>query len=151
MQKINKQIDELISLVQHFEKMNTTISASNVGWHIEHLCLTMNGISYTVKNSDPQKYHWKFNFFRLIIMNTKKIPRGKAKAPEVVRPKNDYTPESLLEHLNNVKENLKKLNGIHKNSFFPHPYFGEINLLKTIKFLVIHNQHHLKIIKDICR
>ena len=38
---------------------------------------------------------------------------------------------------------------LHANSNFKHPYFGVLNLKMTKRFLEIHTNHHLKIIKEI--
>jgi hypothetical protein len=48
-----------------------------------------------------------------------------------------------------IKNSLVDLETLNANSYFTHPYFGDLNLKKTIWFLNLHTNHHLKIIKDI--
>jgi hypothetical protein len=80
---------------------------------------------------------------------TKKIPRGKAKAPKVVVPKEGVTIANLEQHLAKARDAIKALEFVSKNHFFKHPYFGNLKKKQTILFLEIHTQHHLKIILDI--
>lgn len=151
MSKLEKLINEIESLISKQAKINTAISTSSVGWHIEHCLLTINLIIEAVKASDPSVYKWSFNFNRTLILSIGKIPRGRAKAPTIVQPNIDFNTETLKKHLNKVKQKLEVLNTLNKNHHFPHPYFGALNLKPTIKFLEIHTQHHIKIMKDIIK
>jgi hypothetical protein len=148
---LNNLLIQLESTVPQFEKLNQEISKSNVGWHIEHSLLTLNAIIDFLPNSNPKEYKWKFNFIRIVILTIKKIPRGKGKAPKVVQPKENYTLESLNNHLSVTKEKIKELKLMSSDRFFIHPYFGKIKLKQTINFLEIHTKHHLDIINDILK
>jgi hypothetical protein len=78
----------------------------------------------------------------------KKFPRGKAKAPDIVMPKQiektDF-PALLIK----TKEAIKKLDQVDHNQFFLHPLFGDLNKKNTFIMLDIHTKHHLQIVKDI--
>lgn len=147
--KINALLNKLELHISNCELMNLQVSQSTVGWQIEHSLLTINGIVYAVINSNPKDYKWKFSFMKLIILATKKIPRGRAKAPKVVVPKTAINNEGLQIHLSKARETIKALETVSKNHFFEHPYFGKLKLKQTIQFLEIHTTHHLKIIEDI--
>ena len=95
------------------------------------------------------KYKCRFNFNRIFIQSINKIPRGKVKAPKVVQPLEPATAALLISKLEIAKNNLVDLETINTNSYFTHPYFGDLNLKKTLWFLNLHTNHHLKIIKDI--
>ena len=110
----------------------------------------MNKVIEQVKTSDPSKYKSRFNLIRLVIFTIGIIPRGRAKAPKIVRPKT-YDEKTLKSHLEIAKSNIQALKDIAPNKFFSHPYFGDLKLNKAIRFLEIHNEHHLKIIKDILK
>ena len=61
-----------------------------------------------------------------------------------------YIPTLTAEILSPIAKNsLVDLETLNANSYFTHPYFGDLNLKKTIWFLNLHTNHHLKIIKDI--
>jgi hypothetical protein len=142
-------LDQLKNHIPHIESMNFSVSQSSVGWQIEHSLLTINGIITAIQNSKPKEYSWQFSFMKWIILATKKIPRGKAKAPKVVVPKEGVTIANLEQHLAKARDAIKALEFVSKNHFFKHPYFGNLKKKQTILFLEIHTQHHLKIIHDI--
>ena len=152
MQELQSLLNKLNSNISSFEKQNSNISNGSVGWHIEHSFKTINQIITACKNSNPTEYQWHFNFKRFLIMSVaKKIPRGKAKAPKIVRPEGDITLETLHLSLEKVNENLLNWESLDKNAHFPHPFFGVLNKKETENFLVLHTKHHLLIIKDILK
>ena len=151
MKKLEQLIIELENKIPQQKVVNNTVSKGSVGWHIEHTLLTFNLIIEALKKSNPADYKWKFSFTKLLVFTMNKIPRGKAKAPSVVQPKNDFDTNSLKRHVINAKEKLKELDSLQSNNYFGHPFFGKLNLKPSKKFLVIHTQHHLNIINDIVK
>lgn len=151
MEKLKKLIQDLESKIPNQEMLNTTISKSSVGWHIEHTLLTMTLVIEALQKSNPENYKWTFNFYRILILTLNKIPRGRARAPKVVQPKVDFNAETLKIHLEKGKTKLAELNTINDKNYFVHPYFGHLRLKPTIKFLEIHTNHHLQIINDIIK
>lgn len=151
MEKLKKLIQDLESKIPNQEILNPTISKSSVGWHIEHTLLTMNLVIGALQKSNPENYKRTFNFYRVLVFAMNKIPRGKAKAPKIVQPKEDFNIESLKSHLEKAKAKLAELNSLSNKNYFEHPYFGHLTLKPTIKFLEIHTNHHLQIINDIIK
>ncbi|MBP9849709.1 MAG: DUF1569 domain-containing protein [Flavobacterium sp.] len=152
MQELHKLLNQLESDISSFEKVNLAVSSGSVGWHIEHSLKTIDQIVTACKNSNPSNYQWRFNFNRFLILTiAKKIPRGKAKAPKIVRPEGEISSETLGLSLSKVKENLMDWKDLDKNTHFPHPFFGILNKKETENFLALHTKHHLMIIKDILR
>ncbi len=146
-----KQLSNVQATLQHAEKQHNAVSAANVGWHIDHILLTVLLIVKATKNADPTLYKPSFKLFKTIVLLTGKIPRGKAKAPKLVTPNAVATTQMLVEKIELAKNYISELNGLHKNNYFEHPYFGHLNVKPTIKFLGIHTNHHLKIINDIIK
>jgi hypothetical protein len=151
MQNLLNLISQLESKIPFHEKTNPTVSSSTVGWQIEHSLKTIYQIALAVKNSNPQEYRWKFNKSKLFISILGFIPRGKAKAPKVVLPDETISEESLINSLQNVKAILEEWKSFDKNSYFKHPFFGNLNKKSTMWFLKLHTNHHLKIVNDICK
>jgi hypothetical protein len=150
MHKLLNYVKELESKIPNQEDYNPEISKSNVGWHIEHILLTNKMILEAVEKSNPADYTWSFKLPRIVVFTMNKIPRGRAKAPKVVVPKT-YDEQTLLEHLKIVTLKIQGLENMSSDKYFDHPYFGNLRLNKTIKFLEIHTKHHLEIINDIIK
>src|SRR2546423_10523612 len=146
--KLEKLIGELQEKIAQQNILNENISSSPVGWHIEHSLLTIDVITYALKNSDPQKYKRSFNFSKAYVFITGHIPRGRIQSPKYVRPK-DYNEQSLQDHARQTLEKIKELKILDRNQFFKHPFLGNIKLAPALKFLTIHTRHHLRIIRDI--
>lgn len=152
MQELHKLLDKLQSDISSFDKVNLAISSGSVGWHIAHSLKTIDQIVTACKHSNPSEYQWHFNFKRFLFLSiAKKFPRGKARAPKIVRPEGEINQEILALNLEKVKENLQNWKGLDANVHFPHPYFGVLNKKETENFLVLHTKHHLMIIKDILK
>jgi hypothetical protein len=147
--ELNKLLTQLEMAIPQFQKKDASISNSNVGWHIAHSLMVINGIIETTSKSKPADYKWSFNLKRLVVFAKKKIPRGIAKAPKSVLPKDVDTIESLTSLLEKAKLNSAAIVELDKAQFFNHPGFGNIKLKQTVRFLAIHTNHHLDIIKDI--
>ena len=150
MQNLYLLVNQLESNISQFETTNHSVSGGSVGWHIEHSLKTIDQIITACKNSNPVNYQWQFNFKRFLIMSiAKKIPRGKARAPKIVRPEGEINQKTLTVSFSKVKENMKNWESLDKNVHFPHPFFGILNKKETENFLVLHTKHHLMIINDI--
>lgn len=146
--RLESLVNELTTYLHDHQKRNLSISNSTIGWQIEHILLTINQVLKNCEESIDSNYQPKFSIWKLIVFTTKKIPRGKVKAPKIVRPEL-FDKNSLEIHIKQTTENLKIINDLKKNQYFNHPIFGHINKIKMIKFLEIHSNHHLKIIREI--
>lgn len=149
MKELNDLLLQIENAIPHWEKQNTAISQATVGWHLDHSLLVINGIIAQLAQSNPNHYQWRPNWKRTYIQLRNSIPRGKAKAPKPVRPVDTTSIEDLQNKLSTAKNNMALLEKLDKNSYFSHPYFGDLNLKATIWFLKLHTNHHLKIVNDI--
>jgi hypothetical protein len=148
MQKLSNLVDELASYIPQLEVRNESVSASSVGWQIEHCLLVISSVIEGVKKSDPASYQWSFKPLKYLIFWTGKIPRGKSKAPKFVIP-DAFTAESLQGHIVSCRAIIGELDALSAGHYFRHPYFGDTKKKDVIPFLVLHTEHHLKIIRDI--
>ncbi len=151
MSKVAGLIQELQSKIPQMELVNPSVSASSVGWHIAHTLLVNNRIITGMGKSNTADYQGKFSFTKMIVFATGKIPRGRGKAPDAVMPANDFTADSLQQHADTALQKINELDNLQPNNFIEHPFFGNLNLKNTRRFLEIHTRHHLNIIDDIIR
>lgn len=127
-----------------------SVSAASVGWYIEHALLvaefSVKALHTDLSATSSLSQRIKKKLFFLL----KYIPRKSAKAPKAVRPATQ-NPEinDLKHHLKDVLVQLQKATDAPANLYFHHPKLGVINTEETLEFIVIHNEHHLKIIRDI--
>lgn len=147
--QLSKKINELEAMLQYTDKINTNVSDGGIAWHLDHSLKVIISICNALEQSDPQSFKKSFNFTKQLIMMTGIIPRGKGRAPKITRPKENVAKEDILRHLEVAKKLLFTIGDLDANSHFRHPLFGDLNLKDAIKFMGIHTNHHLKIMRDI--
>lgn len=150
MQKLLNLIDELASYIPQLEARNEMVSSSSVGWQIEHSLLVITSVIEGVTKSDPSKYKWSFRPIKYLIFLRGKIPRGKSRAPKFVTP-DTFTAESLQNHIDRCRTIVMAFESVGAGHYFSHPYFGDTKKKDVIPFLVLHTDHHVKIIQDILK
>ena len=151
MEKIVKQLEELSTYIYQFDRQNVSVSNANIGWQIDHSLRVMNQVITALLSSNPAEYKPKFNWRKSYIFFTKKIPRGKVRAPKGVLPTEEITESSLISSVELAHKNIVLLGNCEPNHFFVHPFFGQVNVRETFVFIEVHTEHHLKIIRDICK
>ena len=148
-EKLNLVLKTLESHIENHSITNTKISNGNVAWHLDHSLKVINSVITTVQSSDPKTYKNNFSFLGKLFFTLGFFPRGKAKAPKYVRPPEVILKEDLISQTELAKNNAKIIAGLDKNAYFKHPLFGNVNTTRIYKFLLLHTNHHLKIINDI--
>jgi hypothetical protein len=150
-QKLQNLLTQLEHYIEQSGKLNTQISSASVGWHIEHCLLTIEKIILGIEKSNPEEFKQRFNYWRLLILTFRKMPRGKANAPKIVVPTNSIPSDSILQQIDNLKLGMEKLEHLEPNKYLKHPFLGDMRLKQAIKIMEIHTQHHLNIIQDILK
>jgi hypothetical protein len=144
-------IKELESDVSSKEKRNDKISKSDIAWQIDHSLKVFNLVSDTLLKSDPELYSSKLNKWRLLLFTIGYFPRGKVKAPKYVQPPELILKEDLASQIQLAFQNIEKIKYANDHAHFKHFIFGVLNKSRTIRFLQLHTNHHLKIIRDILK
>ena len=133
------------------DRLDVNVSKAPIGWHLDHVLLVINGIYQRMDSSDVNQYKKEFNLSRSLVFTMNKIPRGRGESPKSVRPSDNISKEDILEHLTLAKKKVIQFDSLPENSFFEHPYFGLLNRKQAKKFVKIHTNHHLDIVKDILK
>jgi hypothetical protein len=144
-------VKELESHIAFKDKRKDSISKSDIAWQIDHSLKVFNLVSESLMNSNPELYSSKFSKWRLLFFTISYFPRGKVKAPKFVRPPELISSEDLVFQLQLAHQNIGNIKLANKNAHFKHFIFGVLNKNWTIKFLQLHTNHHLKIIRDILK
>ncbi len=150
-EKLQLQLSEIESFIPKFETTNFKVSKVSVGWQLDHALKVLNGVMKTLMNSNPDNYNSDFNFSRMVLFGLNYIPRGKAKSPKIVLPPEIILKESLVAQFNDAKDYLEKMDAVNDRQYFKHFVFGTLSKKQTLRFLILHTHHHLKIIKDILK
>jgi hypothetical protein len=146
---LQAQLQEIKEYIPHKEKVIPDVSSASVGWHLSHSLQVINNIFDSLKNSDPEEFKRQFSFWKTAVFLTRKIPRGRARSPKVVLPPENIEANFIQEQLTAAQANILLINNFPKKAHFKHPFFNHLNRNETKKFLEIHTEHHLKIIRDI--
>ncbi len=125
------------------------VSKWSVGMHVHHCCLGMIGICQTLIASTPPPPRSRFSLIRALIFLSGRIPRGRGRSPDAAVPKQDISPAELLALLEETERKLNDVRQLDAGTWYKHFAFGVFDRDKTIKFIRIHNRHHLRIISDI--
>lgn len=146
---LHAQLNEMKQYISEKDTVNHAVSSAPVDWHLSHSLKVINNIITTLESSDPKEFNKEFSFWRVLIFLTRKIPRGKARSPKVVLPPEKITAQDLEKEWTRAKQNVSLINSFPRRAHFKHPYFKHLDRNQTKKFLEIHTEHHLKIIRDI--
>lgn len=149
--RLNAKLDEVASYVAVRDSKNPEVSEAAVSWHIDHIFLVVNQIYKTLEQSEESNYKSEFNIKRAYVFTFNTMPRGIATSPESVRPKENVDIDTIQIHYDQALTTVEKFSDLLEKKHMNHPVFGTINRDKTIKFLTIHTEHHLKIIRDILK
>lgn len=152
----NGNLEELVSqhiqieeLIKEEDALNENVSKWFVHNHLEHILRANSSILDKILEGQPTLVKKSKSFFAYVMMLTGSIPRGKGESPDFLQPKNIGT-ELMLNELQSIKEKINKVD-LKKGGILveTHPYFGTLSINEWIRFMRIHTEHHLKIIKDI--
>ena len=142
-------LNKLNNYILRCSVKNEKVSKWSVGMQIEHCLLGTMGICSALVNSKPYTGKIKKGFLRRIIFLTGIIPRGRGKAPDAAIPHEQTTETELGELLEEAKLSVQKAAESDCDCWWKHFAFGVMKRDEVLKFVAIHNKHHLKIISDI--
>ncbi|WP_281615918.1 DUF1569 domain-containing protein [Flammeovirga sp. SubArs3] len=150
---LETEIQKLENLLhsEHFEQVNTSISARGVDWHVEHSLKAINLMIEGLIQSNPELYSPSFNLGWRVVKFLNKIPRGKAKAPKYSDNTNEVIMANVEAELEKTKKLVLQVDNLPENAFIKHFAFGHLNVKATKKLMYIHTNHHIKIIEDILK
>jgi len=151
LKKLNSAIHTLETHVENHTISNPKKSEGSIAWHVDHSLKVINNVCAAMQTSDATTYKNNFSFLGKVFFTLGFFPRGKVKAPKHVTPPETISKEDLLAQIELAKANVNTLENLNKNAYFKHPFFGNVNTTRVFRFLMLHTNHHLKIIDDILK
>ena len=142
-------LNKLNNYIPRCSVKNEKVSKWSVGMQIEHCLLGTTGICSVIVNSKPYTGKIKKGFWRRLIFLTGIIPRGRGKSPNAVIPNDQISESELRELLAEASLSAQKAAESDCDCWWKHFAFGVMKRDEALKFVEIHNKHHLKLISDI--
>lgn len=158
--RIQQQWDALFALCEDDQAFNARaddVSAWGVPEQLAHVGLSMNLIADAIDGmiANPEENAGlKPADIGRAVLQAGAIPRGAGQAPERIVPQSGPSQEEVRAMLNGAKERWEaygeqseELSAIPAT--FPHFALGNFTCAQWTRFVAIHNDHHLGIVRDI--
>jgi hypothetical protein len=125
------------------------VSEWSVGMQVQHCCLATSGICRSLIASTPPAPRSGFSLVTSLVLLSGRIPRGRGRSPEPAIPREGVPIDELEAMLDESEQLLAEARQVGPNAWYRHFFFGVLDRDRTLKFIGIHNRHHLRIISDI--
>jgi hypothetical protein len=146
--EIKAQIDEFRRLVRHRDAASE-VSDWSVGMHVHHCGLAMSTIAESLIECDEPAPPGDLSPRAVSILARGQLPRGVAKAPDIAIPTPGVDDRTLKEILAESEERLNRLPPIGDRCWFRHFALGVLVKRNAVRFMSVHNAHHLAIVAEI--
>lgn len=146
---LNKEVKNLQKYLQAQDMVTPEVSEASVYWHIQHSLLTIEKIFEALQKSTPNNYKYSFTIRKFFVLSVGIIPRGRAQSPAQVIPSEQYTSDQIYKETQKIQALLPLFTELPERAYFEHPFLGNLKKQQALRFLAIHTNHHIKIIKDI--
>lgn len=128
------------------------------GWtpaeHLDHVTKVAASVVNRLLQHDAERVNAPLSFIGRVVLILGRFPRGRGRSPERLRGARLTAPE-LHAGLTKLEGKLDQLEQAHlaetRGAVVPHPRFGGLRPGQALRFVAIHNDHHLRIIADILR
>lgn len=130
----------------------STISGWTPAEHLDHLMRVAASIAELIMATDAAPLSRGINVVGRLILSVGRIPRGRAAAPERFRAERT-DGAALLDALGRLEASVARIaaDGVARRRVptVKHPRFGGLTPPQALRFMAVHNDHHLRIIDDI--
>ncbi len=140
---------DLAQLIPERDRLNPNVSRATVGWHLAHAFKVVFEVVKAIEQPKETSFRWTLNWSRMYVLTLAHIPRGSARSPKSVVPREDISEEYLHQLLHEAEEALVRLEALPKSAHWPHPYLGQMNQRMTRRFVYVHTRHHGKIVREV--
>ncbi len=144
-------LEDLRSSVASAALRAPAVSEWSIGLHVHHCCLAMIAVCQSLIGSTPPPPRSRFSLVTALVFSSGRIPRGRGRSPDEVLPRQDVSAAELGTLLDQSERILTEVHDLDPKAWFRHFVFGVLDRDKTVRFMLIHNRHHSRIISDILK
>jgi hypothetical protein len=152
--RIREQLERVRSLFddQRLFAVDERVSGWSPAVHADHLLKVTKSIVDRLPSEEAVPR--PLSFIGRCLLALRWIPRGRGRSPERLAGK-ECTIEELQSRWSRVSEALAAVDPAAVDRArirnVPHPRFGGLTPSQALRFAAIHNEHHLKIVRDVLR
>lgn len=121
---LKDEIKSILTCATQRDSIATEVSSVSVGWHLDHILLTINQIYSALEKSNPEDFCESLNTGKSMLFAFDEMPLRQAKAIENVRPPKLITIEKNNLDYELAKSNILQMDSLPNNAYFTHPDFG---------------------------
>jgi hypothetical protein len=156
LERLEEVLAEVTAILAEDEAALAASRAEISGWSIaeqlDHV-MKVNSSVLTRIAEKPLPLEKPINMVGRVILAIGWIPRGKGRSPKSLRgavaSRNDLI--SATARLRSQIDALSTELIARRDPVVPHPFFGGLTAAQALRFMVVHSEHHMKIVRDIRR
>lgn len=150
----------LASPDDHLFVPNTQISDWSIGQQLHHIGSVNRTVAMSliklVQDATDRDADRRATLTGVSVLASGYIPRGRGKAPARLRPSNDLSRGDVVNSINKSRAKVEELNvfgALLKTRMgrIEHPFLGYLKPSQWVRFINVHTEHHLKIVREIER
>lgn len=157
-ERIERQLDDMAARIRRGRTALLAAAPEHSGWsvgqHLDHLLKALKATTAALERSDLPPPAGGLNLLGRLLFLTGRIRRGAAQSPERVRGE-QRPPEELETLLDIGRTRLSRLRTgdlpLRPGRCIDHPALGGLTASEALRFVRIHQDHHLRIIREIER
>jgi len=156
--RLAAQLAEIDSLLEGGEerlgRRAPRVSGWSVAQQIDHLLKVLSGALGRLQ-APGEPLAAGINWTGRLLLGVGRLPRGVAQAPRATAGL-ERSGAELRSAADEVRERLAEVRAggavlVDRRPRVRHPYFGGLSALQAIRFLAVHTDHHLRIVREILR
>jgi DinB superfamily len=153
--RLRAQLEQIRALIDTPDLLDADagISRWSPAEHLDHLIKVSSAIVGRVREENPPAEPRGISFLGQLILTCGWIPRGRGRSPARLHGAR-ASPVELEAALTKLEKSVAAVMPemlTPRTPTVPHPLFGGLTPSQGMRFVVIHNAHHLKIVRDILR
>ena len=156
LQDLSHQLDEITTFIGRGDDSVCTLKQDVSGWtaaeQLDHvLKVNASVLARVLQQPEPEALPKGINLIGRIILGIGWIPRGKGRSPKSLRGE-PAKCAALETQVASVRQQLDAVTSAHmarSTPLVPHPRFGGLSTDQALRFMVVHTEHHLKIVREI--